>query len=191
MKPVFEEIDESGAVGLQFQPEVDSDEDGQVDQTTFILPLGILIDEKSGEALGEENTGVGAKTEMAEDLIEEKKQASRTRESMALRLRDTIPNTSDQDIVRLTPTELMETVLAAKDSALQYVEALGLEATEMAGRLVSELTEHVITGGDRTDTFVGAARQLNCVECLRSILDADKCLDVMICKVCNGFVHCQ
>ena len=42
--------------------------------------------------------------------------------------------------------------------------AQGLEMDNVIGRLVSEMTEHVITGGDRTDNFVGATRQLNCVE---------------------------
>ena len=119
--PVFDEV-ENVPMGIRFEDEVATDEDGDVHQATFILPADMIVDKDTGEVLGKVNKAEGKETEMKEDLAVEQKQATRERQATLLRLRDTVRNTSDSDITVLTPMELAGMVLAAQCSAKAYLE---------------------------------------------------------------------
>ena len=78
--PVFDEV-QGVPMGISFEDEVASDEDGDVHQATFILPVDMLVDKDTGEVLGKENKAEGKETEVSEDLAVEQKQATRERQA--------------------------------------------------------------------------------------------------------------
>ena len=147
--PVFAEV-EGVPMGLRFEDEVLTDEDGDVHQATFILPVGMLVDKDTGEVLGKSNEAEGKETAVKEDLAVEQRQATREKQSTLQRLRDTVRNTSDEDIVRLTEVQLVGMLQAAQVASNEYLNRQNIPYTgdRFVARALAELVEHAhLLGG--------------------------------------------